>query len=115
MEEASAARYPEYDLKDGDEIRLGEIVFRVGIQMPIVCSECSAEIPQAELDAAAGQTMACLCRQCQIKLQQAASPHRTIAEPVKLCVKCGRDVSQEAGATGRASSFAPAAATTPSS
>ena len=100
-EEASAGRFPEYDLKDGDEIRLGKIVFRVGIHVPIVCSECSGEIPEAELKAAQGQTMACLCQRCYKKLEQARIPttaRYTAAEPVKLCVKCGRDVTSEMGA-----------------
>ena len=93
--------FPEYDLKDGDELRLGGIKFRVSIELPVVCSECGAEIPEAELKASMGQTMACLCQKCQKKLEQAkisTVARRTITEPVKLCAKCGLDITGEAGA-----------------
>ncbi len=45
--------------------------------------------------------MACVCEKCLAKAKPAKAPAarpRTIAEPVKLCVRCGRDVSQESGA-----------------
>ncbi len=96
-----AASFPEYDLKDGDEVRLGGIVFRVSIYVPIACSDCGAEIPEVELKPAGGQTMACLCANCRKKLEQAkvsVVPRRTIAEPAKVCVRCGRDVTNETGA-----------------
>ena len=34
VEEARQQSFPEYDLKDGDQIKLGETVFKVSIQMP---------------------------------------------------------------------------------
>ena len=99
--------FPEHDLKDGDRIRLGNMKFHVSIQLPIVCGECGDEIPEDELKLTEGQTMACLCQKCHTKLEQArisAAPRRTVAEPVKLCVKCGRDVTGERG-TNRPGEF----------
>jgi hypothetical protein len=99
--EQPGGSFPEHDLKDGDEIRLGKITLRVGIFLPIVCSECGTEIPETQLQAAGGQTMACICEKCTKKFEQAQAPvptRHTIAEPVRLCVKCGRDVSAETGA-----------------
>ncbi|NUU20782.1 MAG: FHA domain-containing protein, partial [Streptomycetaceae bacterium] len=54
-EEASASAFPEHDLADGDEIRLGETVFRVGIatggrKRTLVlarCGKCGRELGDA--------------------------------------------------------------------
>ncbi len=99
--EQPGGSFPEHDLQDGDEIRVGRMKFRVGIHIPVVCIECGAEIPEAELQAADGQTEAGRCETCAKKLPQTkvpSVPRRTVAEPVKLCVKCHRDVSDETGA-----------------
>jgi serine/threonine-protein kinase len=105
--EPPGGSFPEHDLKHGDEFRLGNMKFCVSIQLPIVCGECGAEIPEAELKAAEGQTMACLCRKCLKKAQQpnginsvlrAARPRTVAVSAVKLCVKCGGDVTGETGA-----------------
>ncbi|MFI5715588.1 protein kinase [Nocardia sp. NPDC051750] len=50
--EGAAAPVPEYDLADGDEIRLGDTVFRVHIHLPanqptlsvILCAKCHREV-----------------------------------------------------------------------
>lgn len=100
-EEAALNRFPEHDLKDGDEIQLGKMKFRIAVHFPIVCGECGGEIPEAELKATGGETMVCLCAQCATKLAQRgvpSAPRQTIAESVKFCAKCGRDVSHETGA-----------------
>lgn len=100
-EKAALRRFPEYDLKDGDEIRLGRMTFRVCVRLPILCSECGEEIPDAELKAVDGGTAACLCQPCVTKLEQPEAPsgsRRTKTEAGQLCVKCGRDVTNETGA-----------------
>ena len=51
-EEGVQLNLPEHDLKDGDEIRIRETVFRVSIYVPTVCDQCSAEIPDEQLVAA---------------------------------------------------------------
>ena len=99
--ERPGGSFPEHDLHDGDEFRLGNLKFRVSIELPIVCSDCGAEIPEGELNAAEGRAMTGRCAKCQQKTHQvhvpAASPP-AIAKPAKLCAKCGRDVSREEGA-----------------
>jgi hypothetical protein len=36
-EQGAEMQFPEHDLKDGDEIKLGETVFRVGLYVPLTC------------------------------------------------------------------------------
>lgn len=49
--EASASMFPEHDLADGDEIRLGDTVFRVGIATGTLvlahCAKCGRELGDA--------------------------------------------------------------------
>src|SRR3954462_603710 len=47
-EEAAQSSFPQHDLKDGDEIRLGNTVLRVSVFVPAACADCSAEIPEEE-------------------------------------------------------------------
>ena len=109
-EDASTVEFPEHDLKDGDEIKLGNTVFRVGIYVPACCSHCGVEIPeeqQVEMPSVAG---VCLCEPCREKAEQIAQgkkppgrkpPRITVRESVHeaamRCAKCGRDVAEEVG------------------
>ena len=76
--EQPGGKFPEHDLKDGDEFRLGNLKFRVSIDLPVVCSQCGAEIPEDEPNAAGGRAMAGRCQNCQKQTRQilipAASP-----------------------------------------
>src|SRR5258708_6713982 len=47
-EEAAQGSFPEHDLKEGDEIRLGSTVLCVSLFIPTFCAECGAEIPEDE-------------------------------------------------------------------
>ena len=55
-EEAAKQSFPEYDLKDGDEIKLGTTVFRVSVFVPTLCTRCSNEIPEEKKARALHQT-----------------------------------------------------------
>ncbi|MEV7025159.1 protein kinase [Kitasatospora sp. NPDC093558] len=66
--EAAEDSYPEHDLVDGDEIRLGSTVFRVGITLgstpgPVArhCAKCGRDLGKA----ADGRAGAVLCASCQ--------------------------------------------------
>jgi len=99
--EAPGGSFPEHDLKDGDEIRIHDTVLRVHIQVPILCGQCGSELPEDERAAAQGEPAVCLCAACCAKLRQAEqipAPQRPAAQPARVCAKCGRDVSGEAGA-----------------
>ncbi|MFJ2738295.1 protein kinase [Streptomyces sp. NPDC087440] len=65
-EEAATEVYPEHDLADGDEIRLGDTVLRVGVSRPatlvlVRCAQCAREIG----DGADGRGGEILCAPCQ--------------------------------------------------
>jgi eukaryotic-like serine/threonine-protein kinase len=96
-DKAKALSFPERDLKDGDEIRLGDTVFRVGIQMPAVCVECSTEIPD-HLKAQAERSPGVFrCEPCHRKGELANRREAPRPKP-RVCASCGRDVGAEAGA-----------------
>jgi serine/threonine-protein kinase len=98
--------FPEYDVKDGDEIALGHLRIRVHVLVPAVCRVCEVEIPESDVVAAIpgwpnGNIERSLCRNCRPK----AEPRRSAPRPIqsapdsrKKCAKCGRDVGEEAGA-----------------
>ncbi len=106
-DEKPGGSFPEYDLKDGDEVRLGKLTFHVGVFLPIVCGECGAEMAEGELDCPTGQTAACVCEKCRKKLEQAdisTGTRHTTPEPARLCARCGCDVTGQTG-TNRPGEF----------
>ena len=99
-EEAAVSSFPEYDLKDGDNIRLGSTIIRIGIFAPVVCANCAAEIPDSQQTDPQRVLDACLCKSCVAKIKQEdrdKASRKTLAEEVKLCAKCGRNVTGETG------------------
>jgi hypothetical protein len=90
-EEGAARPFPEHDLIDGDEIRLGETVFRVDIRLPAgqrtlslaLCVKCNREVG-SELG---GRTGEYVCAACQAEpgavakrlVNLAHSGHRELA------------------------------------
>lgn len=92
--EGAQVRFPEHDLKDGDEIRLGKTVLRVRIIVPVTCSCCGVEIPEGREAEAVRAPGVHQCRDCRARAR-AAPP------PGKKCARCDKDVSAEAGANRR--------------
>ncbi|MBF0456706.1 MAG: protein kinase [Nitrospirae bacterium] len=93
--EALKAKFPEYDLKDGDTIRLGSTVFQVVVSAAPVCSICSKEIngPEAEnLPPKDGQY---ICATCKVnKTPEAPSSIKKDAgTEIKHCTNCGKEFS----------------------
>ncbi len=106
LEEAQSQTFPEYDLKEGDEIKLGDTIFQVGISVPAACVDCGAEIPEAQREQSRleGETYRCqICRDTLEKAQREAEAQRQQAAAPKpqpkhdVCSICGKDVSQEIG------------------
>ncbi len=95
-EEGAQMTFPEFDLKDGDEIELGKTVFRVSVFVPVLCAECGAEVPEAEKAAAERAAGVYQCAACRMKTVE--SPRTEPPPPkAKVCAQCGRDVSGEVG------------------
>lgn len=95
-EQVDHATFTEYDLKEGDEIRLGQTVFRVSIVVPVCCSECGVELPEDQQALARQPPGAPRCASCR---QKAELAHQQTAPRLKpgVCAHCGRDISSELG------------------
>jgi serine/threonine-protein kinase len=79
----------EWDLKDGDEVRVGSIVFQVRVLRPACCGRCGAELPPAAQggDAPAGALCAA-CRQADAGPVDRAGP---------ACPRCGKPLPLPGG------------------
>jgi len=64
-EEGAQRDYPQVDLKDGDEVRVGATVFRVSVEAPAVCCDCGRPIPEVERAACAYVAGTLLCPECR--------------------------------------------------
>src|SRR5262249_5293176 len=95
-EEAALTPLPEHDLKEGDEIQLGNTVFRVSLFVPAVCSRCATEIPEEQKARAQQAAGVYCCLPCQEK-EKLAPVKQPAVKAGKVCSKCGRDVSAEGG------------------
>jgi serine/threonine-protein kinase len=95
-EEGAKEVFPEYNLKDGDTIRLGKTELCVSVFVPATCAQCSAEISEDRKAGAERSPGVYQCEGCRKKAE--ASPHKgPLKNKPKLCSKCGRDVSAEVG------------------
>lgn len=89
-EEAAGAMFPEHDLGDGDEVRLGDTVFRVSVVTAAYCDDCENEIPEHERNP--GDDRCAACRAAAVRKPANPTP---ILVPSR-CAACGRDVSSAA-------------------
>ncbi len=94
-EEGARLAFPEFDLKGGDEIELGNTLFRVGVFVPAVCADCSCEIPEDQKAAAEREPGLYRCEACQRK--RATLPSTISPDGFKVCALCGKDVADEVG------------------
>ncbi|MBF0566510.1 MAG: protein kinase [Nitrospirae bacterium] len=93
--EALSAEFPEYDLKNGDEIKLGSTIFKVLIHMQERCSTCMADIPDEKLDSCRTESGTYVCSRC--RGDAGGVPDKVSPDSLhkKECVNCGRDMSEE--------------------
>jgi serine/threonine-protein kinase len=94
-EEGARIVFPEFDLKHGDEIELGDTTFRVGVLAPAVCADCSADLPEGRKVAAELESVVLLCEAC-VK-NWARRSETPPPRPRKACAQCGKDVAGEMG------------------
>jgi hypothetical protein len=72
-EEAAGRQYPEVDLRDGDQIRVGATVLRIAVDAPGLCCECGAEVPAEARAACAWMAGTLLCSDCRRHSHRATS------------------------------------------
>jgi serine/threonine-protein kinase len=106
-EEAAGQEFPQVDLRDGDQIRVGHTVFEVAIDVPLTCCDCGRVIP-AEAAAGcrwiAGTSICAACREKALRSQRASvpgvlpvtarpapAPAGSAVRRLPCCGKCGRE------------------------
>ncbi len=94
-DEGAKRKYPQVELKDGDEIRIGKTHMVVSIEIPVICFVCGEEIPSNKLDDVLMLTGSYICKQCQEKQEQ--TDDSVVPKPIIKCLNCGKDVTEEAG------------------
>ncbi len=92
-DQTDVSDFPEYDLKDGDEIKLGDTVFKVAVYAPVFCGECSAEIPPEEKQNCGMGGGVYLCHSCGGGATLGRTS--TFKPPAKKCAECGNSVEDE--------------------
>jgi eukaryotic-like serine/threonine-protein kinase len=95
-EQGAKMAFQEHDLKNGDEIRVGDTAFRVAVFVPARCADCSAEIPEEKKAQAVRLSGVFQCEGCRKKADLAQRKEPPRKRP-KVCAKCGRDVAAEIG------------------
>jgi len=98
-EEAARRKFPEVDLKEGDLIRVGDTIIKVGMEVPAICCECGSNIADNDREKCAWIGDTFICTVCKQKLLASKKPPKA-PEPVR-CQKCGKNVSQEVGKARR--------------
>lgn len=85
----------EYDLKNGDELKLGSTVFSVVLSTGIECAKCKKEIPENAINDSLIQEDLFLCPDCR---QDESSVQRAESPPSNslVCVSCGARLSTRA-------------------
>lgn len=101
-EEGTRRQYPQVDLRDGDQIRVGGTVFRVSVELPAECVECGVEIPDDAREQCAWVGGTYICAECRRKIEAAEKPKKPPKRPEPVrCKICGKDVSGEIGSARR--------------
>lgn len=97
-EQGKQMQFPEHDLKDGDEIKLGNTVFRIGVVVPAVCANCLAEIPDAQKAQTRTASGSHICAACHDRFKTSSRAQTPAGRMGKVCARCGKDVAAEVGA-----------------
>lgn len=94
-EDAAGRHFPEVNVKHGDQIRVGETVFSVMVDLPAFCSRCGVSIPESFKIACRFEDGVYTCPQCVDNEKKGLSPQKA-QEPIR-CKQCSKDVSKEIG------------------
>lgn len=91
--EAQSHKFPEFDLKNGDEFRIGPNTFRVTVLVPERCKVCLTVIDGTCVEPHVANSI--ICKSCIGH----SSPKTYLEQPLagRTCSVCHRDVSHEIG------------------
>ncbi len=90
----------DHDLAHGDTVKLGNTVFEVEVFLPILCMDCSREIPEEKTSQANVMTGIYRCETCRQTPQLEPRSTSSVSSG-KRCAQCGCDVSREMGKNRR--------------
>ena len=96
-EEAAKLNFPEFDLKDGDQVKLGDTIFQVSVYSPAICATCTKEIPEAKRLESKQPNDQYKCADCVKKAGAAVIANKQA--PKRACGICGKDIAKEANPT----------------
>ena len=93
--------FSEYDLKEGDTVKLGGTVFTVSVYIPEMCRECGTEIPENlrkpdRIEGEQYQCPVCAEKARNAERQPAVKPASSAHTP-RMCAVCGKNAPQEIG------------------
>jgi FHA domain len=92
-EQGRLLKFPEHDLKDGDELQLcqgGIVVCRVQVSVPARCVQCGIFLPEDRKAGCERTPGVYQCEACRRKAAEAQQPR-----PLRACPQCGRDVTDQ--------------------
>lgn len=89
-EEARNLDYPVIDLKDGDEIEVGNTTFAVRVDIPAECCQCGDPIPDKYRKLCTWQNGLFVCPDCREKVEKDGYSTKL---PVIVCSNCGKPPS----------------------
>jgi len=82
---------PERKLCHGDEIKIGNVVFRVSVSLPPKCAQCGSPIPAFRKKALRTGKNQYLCNLCRCKTTVQPKPE------ANNCPNCGREMEADTG------------------
>ena len=98
-EEALKLNHPEMDIKNEDEIKVGDTTFKVRVETPAICAECGTDIPYKFKKVCEWINGIYVCPECREKVEKEGLSTKP-PEPVR-CGRCGREATAEVGAGRR--------------
>ena len=97
-EEARNLDHPVIDLKDGDEIKVGETTFSVRVDIPAACCQCGDPIPDKYRKVCEWKSGLFVCPDCREKVEKNGYSTKI---PEIVCSSCGKTISGEGITAGR--------------
>jgi len=95
--------FPEYDLKNGDELKLADTLFRVGIDSPVVstqkCTKCGKEVSNETGSLREGKYICRSCRNDPSKIMQQLLEQASAGENELVAIQ-GYSIIKEIGRGG---------------
>lgn len=91
--EAAVGLYHEHELREGDELAVGNTFLTLKKSVPALCGACRAEIPLREVEASRDEDGWPRCAKCRGVVKRTASLPAAPPQKRSGCIACGRGLS----------------------